>query len=414
MTEERKQSDRLRLWLWRGAGILIVIVFFTARFLMRDQLLVREAQVSRQELVNEVSTNGRVEPENNYEFHSPVSTTVKAVYVQPGDQAPAGKLLVVMDDVQARARLATADSGVKAAQAALYAVTHNGTQEQRQMVAGDIARNRLERDQARRDLDALLKLKSSGAASASEVAAAQQRLDAAEASLHAFDQSANNRYSPAEVARAQAELTGAEANLAAARQVVAQTSIHAPVAGTVYSLDARPTEFAEEGKLLLQMADLHHERVRAYFDEPEIGRLAVGQKILIKWDAKPGRLWHGHIVRTPVTVITYGTRNVGEVLIGIDDADGGLLPDTNVTVTVTTSSEPNTLSVPREALHSENGKSYVYKVVNDKLVKTAVTIGTINLTQVAILSGLNEGDYVATGTASGQPLQEGIPIKVAR
>jgi HlyD family secretion protein len=282
------------------------------------------------------------------------------------------------------------------------------------MVAGDIARNRLERDQARRDLDALLKLKSSGAASASEVAAAQQRLDAAEASLHAFDQSANNRYSPAEVARAQAELTGAEANLAAARQVVAQTSIHAPVAGTVYSLDARPTEFAEEGKLLLQMADLHHERVRAYFDEPEIGRLAVGQKILIKWDAKPGRLWHGHIVRTPVTVITYGTRNVGEVLIGIDDADGGLLPDTNVTVTVTTSSEPNTLSVPREALHSENGKSYVYKVVHDKLVKTAVTIGTINLTQVAILSGLNEGDYVATGTASGQPLQEGIPIKVAR
>jgi HlyD family secretion protein len=414
MTEERKQSDRLRLWLWRGAGILIVIVFFTARFLMRDQLLVREAQVSRQELVNEVSTNGRVEPENNYEFHSPVSTTVKAVYVQPGDQAPAGKLLVVMDDVQAHARLATADSGVKAAQAALYAVTHNGTQEQRQMVAGDIARNRLERDQARRDLDALLKLKSSGAASASEVAAAQQRLDAAEASLHAFDQSANNRYSPAEVARAQAELTGAEANLAAARQVVAQTSIHAPVAGTVYSLDARPTEFAEEGKLLLQMADLHHERVRAYFDEPEIGRLAVGQKILIKWDAKPGRLWHGHIVRTPVTVITYGTRNVGEVLIGIDDADGGLLPDTNVTVTVTTSSEPNTLSVPREALHSENGKSYVYKVVHDKLVKTAVTIGTINLTQVAILSGLNEGDYVATGTASGQPLQEGIPIKVAR
>lgn len=414
MTEERKQSYKLRLWLWRGAGVLIVIVFFTTRFLMRDQLLVHEAQASRQELVNEVSTNGRVEPENNYEFYSPTATTIKAVYVQAGDIAPVGKLLVVMDDVQARARLATAESGVKTAQAALDAVTHNGTQEQRQAAAGDIARNRLERDQARRDLDALLKLKSTGAASASEVAAAQQRLDAAEASLHASDQSATNRYSPAEVARAQADLGSAEANLAAARQVVAQTSIHAPVAGTVYSLDARPTEFAEGGKLLLQMADLHHERVRAYFDEPEIGRLAVGQKILIKWDAKPGRLWHGHIVRTPVTVITYGTRNVGEVIIGIDDADGGLLPDTNVTVTVTTSSEPNTLSVPREALHSENGKSYVYKVVNDKLVKTSVTIGTINLTQVAILSGLNEGDYVATGTASGQPLQEGIPIKVAR
>src|ERR1035441_5612076 len=124
---------------------------------------------------------------------------------------------------------------------------------------------------------------------------------------------------------------------------MAQTSIHAPVAGTVYSVNAGPTEFAEEGKLLLQMADLHHERVRAYFDEPEIGRLAVGQKIQIKWDAKPGRVWNGHIELTPVTVINLGTRSVGEVLVKIDDVDGDLLPDTNVTVTVTLSSEPNSL-----------------------------------------------------------------------
>ena len=101
------------------------------------------------------------------------------------------------------------------------------------------------------------------------------------------------------------------------------------------------TEDKEQGSLLLQMADLEKERVRAYFDEPEIGHLAVGQPILIKWDAKQGKVWHGHIVRVPVTVtvITNGTRTVGEVLVQIDGDDGGLLPDTNVTVTVTTSSE---------------------------------------------------------------------------
>ena len=194
MAEDRKQSDRLRLWLWRGAGVLLVIVFFTTRFLMRDQLPVHEAQVIRQVLVNTVSTNGRVEPEENYEFYSPIATTVKAVYVQPGDQVPAGKLLLVLDDVQARARLARAESGVKAAQAAVEAATHNGTQQERQTTAGEIARDRLDRDQARRDLDALLKLQAAGAASASEVAAAQQRLDTAEASLHASEQSAHSRY----------------------------------------------------------------------------------------------------------------------------------------------------------------------------------------------------------------------------
>jgi HlyD family secretion protein len=303
---------------------------------------------------------------------------------------------------------------VRAAQAALEAVTQNGTQQERQMTAADVMRERLERDNARRDLDALTKLNSTGAASSSEVAAARQRLDTAEVNLRALDQSQNSRYSHAETERARAALADAEANRAAMRQVVAQTVVRAPVAGTVYSLDAGATDFVEEGKLLLQLADLHRERVRAYFDEPEIGRLAVGQKIQIKWDAKPGRIWNGHIERTPVTVINLGTRSVGEVLVKIDDVDGDLLPDTNVTVTVTLSSEPNSLSVPREALRLENGKPYVFKVVKDGLQRTYVTTGTINLTQVAILSGLVNGDLVATGTLSGQPLQEGVPIKVVR
>jgi len=414
MAEERKQTDRFRLWLWRGLGVLIVILFFATRYLMRDELPVREVQASRQVLQNTVSTNGRVEPEMNYEFYSPISTTVKAVYAQAGDQVPAGKLLVVLNDMDARARLAAAESGVKAAQAAVEAATHNGTRQEQEMSAADMARGKLERDQAQHDLDALIKLKQEGAASSSEVSAAQERLNTAKASLHAYDESAHSRFSPAEVERAKAALADAEANLASARQVLAQTEIHAPVAGTIYSMDAQPTQFAEAGMLLLQMADLHHERVRAYFDEPEIGSLAVGQKILIKWDARQGQEWHGHIIRTPVTVVTYGTRSVGEVLVEIDDPYSGLLPKTNVTVTVTTSSEPDTLSVPREALHSENGKPYVYKVVNGRLVRTPVTTGTANLTQASILSGLKEGDWVATGTTNGQPLQVDVPIKVVR
>jgi len=412
MTQERKLFDRR--WLWLGALLLTIAVFFFVRSLTRDRLLIHAAQAERVPLLSTISTNGRVEPEVNYEIHSPMATTVKAVYAQPGDQVAAGKLLMSLDDVQVRAREASAESGVKAAQAALQATTHNGTQQERQAAAADMARARLERNQARQDLAALTRLNSTGAASASEVAAARQRLATAEVNLNALDQSADNRYSPAEVARARAALADAEANLTAARQVVGQTAVRAPVAGTVYSLDAVRSEYVEEGKLLLQVADLRQERVRAYFDEPEIGQLAVGQKIQIKWDAKPGRIWNGHIERTPVTVINLGTRSVGEVLVKIDGPDGGLLPDTNVTVMVTISSQSNALSVPREALRSENGKPYVYKIVKDGLQKTFVTTGAINLTQAAILSGLEEGDQVATGTASGQPLQDGVPIKVVR
>jgi HlyD family secretion protein len=412
MPQESKQS--LRLWFWRGSALLLILVFFLSRYLLRDQLPVRQIEVRHEELISTVSTNGRVEPEVNYEFHSPLATTVKAVYVQPGDHVQPGKLLMELDDTQARARLASAESGVKAAQAAVEAATHNGTQQERQGAEADLARARLDRDQARRDLDALAKLHSTGAASSGEVAAARARLDTAEASVHAAEQIAHSRYSRAETARAQAALNDAQENLAAAQQVLAKSSLRAPAAGTVYAVYAGRTEFVEEGKLLLQLADLSHQRVRAYFDEPEIGRLAVGQKIQIKWDAKPGHVWQGKIARIPVTVITYGTRTVGEVLVDVENADSELLPDTNVTVTVTTSSEPNALSVPREALHSENGQPFVFRVVNGELKRTPVTTGTINLTQVSILSGLNQGDFIATGTTNGQPLQEGVPIRVVR
>ena len=412
MAEARKQLDRR--WLWLGAGILLIVVFFLVRELTRQRLPVRIATVTRDSLASTVSTNGRVEPVVNYQVHSPISTTVKAVYVQPGDVVPAGKVLLVLDDLDARARVASAESGVKSAQAALDTVLNNGTLEQRQMAAADVVHDRLERDQAQRDLDTLIKLNATGAASLGEVAAARQRLAGAVAALNTSEESARNRYTASDVSRARAALADAEANLAAARAVLEQTTVRAPITGTVYSLNTAATEFAEDGKTLLQIADLHHERVRAYFDEPEIGRLAVGQSILIKWDAKPELVWHGHIERTPITVITVGTRTVGEVLVTIDGGDGTLLPETNVTVTVTTSSQSDVLNIPRESLFSQSGKPYVFKVVGDELQKTPVVTGALNLTQVAILSGLSQGDKVATGTSSGEPLQAGMPIKVVQ
>ncbi|HWE87772.1 MAG TPA: efflux RND transporter periplasmic adaptor subunit [Terracidiphilus sp.] len=413
MAKERRQLNWG--WVWLGAAVILVLVFVAVRSLTRERLDVRVAQVTRQSLESTESTNGRVEPEMNMQITSPLATTVKAVYVQAGDKVSAGKVLMQLDDIDARAKLASADSGVKTAQAILEAATHNGTQEQQQASAAEVTRARMDRDQAQHDLDALTKLNAAGAASGSEVAAARQRLAGANAALTAAETSGKNRYSPAEVARAEAGLSDAQANLAVARDIERRTTVRAPIAGTVYSVGARATDFAVQGKVLLQIADLKHELVRAYFDEPDIGVLAVGQPVVIKWDARLGEIWHGHIERVPVTVTQYGTRYVGEVPIAVDDNyDGKLLPDTNVTVTVTTSTQSNAVTIPKEALHVENGKPFVFRVEGDELKRTPVNYGNMNINQVAILSGLKEGDWVATGTLSGQPLQEGVPIKEVR
>ncbi|MGD1064842.1 MAG: efflux RND transporter periplasmic adaptor subunit [Terracidiphilus sp.] len=403
-----------RKWLWIGAAVVLIVVFLAARFFLRDRLPVRVARVEHEMLQNTVSTNGRVEPVAPIQSYSPLATTVKGVYAQEGDLVHSGKLILTLDDVAARAQVASAESAVRTAQAALDAVTHNGTQAEQQASAAEVEQDRLARDQAQHDLDALTKLAATGAAAPGEVSAARERLESAQASLRAAEQSAQHRYSPEEIARAQAALNDAEAALAAARHVEAQMAIYATVTGTIYTLDAAPSEYVEAGKLLVEMADLHQERVRAYFDEPDLGRLAMGQAVSIRWDAKPNREWHGHISRLPVTVVTYTTRNVGEVLVDLDGSEADLLPDTNVTATVTISSQPDALSMPREALHEQNGSYFVYKVVGNELQRVTVTIGAPNLTQVPILSGLQEGDLVATGTTNGQPLQEGVSIKEVR
>src|SRR5580658_3043544 len=201
MAEQRTQSSRL--WLWVGAAVVVVAVFFLARSLLRERLQVRVAQAQVEGLTSTVSTNGKVEPEQNYQFYSPLATTVKQVNVQTGDTVPAGKLLIVLDDVAARAQVAAAESGVKSAQAALDAATHNGTRQEQQAAQADIAREKLDRDQDQANLDALTKLAAAGAASSSEVAAARQQLDAANTGLHASELSAHDRYSQPEIARAQ-------------------------------------------------------------------------------------------------------------------------------------------------------------------------------------------------------------------
>ena len=124
-------------------------------------------------------------------------------------------------------------------------------------------------------------------------------------------------------------------------------------------------------------------------------------------------MWHGHIVRTPTTIVTYGTRNVGEALVSVDDADETLLPNTNVTITVTLLDVHNALIIPRDALHLDSKGDFVYRVVNGHLHRTSVKIGSLNLTQVQVLSGIEEKDVVALTAPDGTTLRNGMAISHA-
>ncbi len=397
--------------LWTVAVLLLFAIFFGVRRLTRTKLPIRVAQAERQDLVRTVSTNGKVEPQTNFEAHAPAPGVIQHLYVHAGDVAPKGKLLLSMEDADAISHQASALASLRGAQAGYQATEQGGTQEEQLTLSSDITKAQIDRDQAQQQLAALGKLEAQGAASPSEVAAAQQRLTVANATLASLKQRKTSRYAKADLEHSQATLAEAQAGYQAASQVVSQSNVRAPFTGTVYALPISQTEYVQQGQQLLQMADLTHIQVRAYFDEPEIGSLKVGLPATIVWDALHGRTWHGHIFRVPSTIITYGTRNVGEVLISVDDSDGSLLPNTNVTVTVIEQQLNNVLTVPREALHSEGGQNFVYRLAGGILHRAPVSVGAINLTQVQITGGLGEHDVVALRTTNGEPIADGVPVR---
>lgn len=409
-----KQAGSLTARIWIITAVGLILVFYFVHLMTRGSLPIRVAAASIGDLKSTVPTNGKVEPRFNFEAHAPYPGVIQELYVHEGEKVPEGKLLLAMNDSDARARVATAQAALKGAQAAYQDAQHGGTQEERISLTGEIEKTRIDRDQAQHDLDALEKLQSSGAASPSEVSAAQTRLAADTAALQVLDQKQKDRYGSADLAHAKATLADAQAAYDAALNALRQAVVHAPFAGTVYSVPVSRTEYVNQGDRLLSMADLTKLQVRAYFDEPEVGKLQVGQPVAILWDARPDEQWHGHITRLPSTIITYGTRNVGEVLVAIDDTDGALLPDTNVRVTVTVADESNVLKVPRDALHMDAGLPYVYVKRGNTLHRVKITIGLRNLSDVQVTGGLQSGDIVALGTTNAQPLADGVPVKVVQ
>jgi HlyD family secretion protein len=398
--------------LWGIFLAIVLIAFILARTSSREVTEIRAEAVTRQNLVSTVATNGKVEPIGEFQAYAPSPGVIAKVYVEVLQKVKVGDLLIKMDDSDAVAKLAAANANLRTAEATLHDMEQGGSQEEHLTLAGDLSRAQLHQQQATKDLAALKQLEQKGAASASEVAAAEERLQAANSSLQSLQSRTTQRYSPADKARIEAQVADARAALAAAQSSYASFNIRTPKAGTVYSIPVSTYDFVPAGENLVDVADLNKIQIHAYFDEPEIGKLAVGQAVKIAWDAKPNQIWHGHISIAPTTIITYGTRNVGECIITVDDARGDLLPNTNVIVTVTTAQRFNALSIPREALHTEGG-DFVYRVVNNKLVRTPVQVGVAtNQNRAEITGGLTEKDTVALGAINNRELSNGLSVKI--
>jgi len=401
-----------RRWWVTALAIVAAVVVLAAFVTRRDDVVpVRTAEVEQGKIRSVISTNGKIEPVNNFEAHAPMPASVRQVLVKEGASVKKGQLLVVLNDADARTQAARAQTQLKVALADLAAVHHGGNQEEVLSGESQLVKAQTERESAQRNLDALKRLAQQGAASEGEVQDAQNNLARANAQLEFLQQKKTKRYSNPEVARVEAQRDEAKAAYEAAQDILAKSNVHAPFDGIVYSLPIKQGGFVSTGDLLLQVADLRKVVVRAFVDEPDVARLTPGSSMEITWDAIPGRIWKSTVTAVPSTVRLRGSRNVGETTSVLDNSDYKLLPNVNVGVTIVAAEHDNVLVVPREAVRTDDSKPYVLQVVGHELKRRDVSTALSNLTQVEIKSGLSAKDVVAIGSVNGKPLSDGTQVK---
>jgi len=401
-----------RRWWVTALAIVAAVVVLAAFVTRRDDVVpVRTAEVEQGKIRSVISTNGKIEPVNNFEAHAPMPASVRQVLVKEGASVKKGQLLVVLNDADARTQAARAQTQLKVALADLAAVQHGGNQEEVLSGESQLVKAQTERESAQRNLDALKRLAQQGAASEGEVQDAQNNLARANAQLEFLQQKKTKRYSNPEVARVEAQRDEAKAAYEAAQDILAKSNVHAPFDGIVYSLPIKQGGFVSTGDLLLQVADLRKVVVRAFVDEPDVARLTPGSSMEITWDAIPGRIWKSTVTAVPSTVRLRGSRNVGETTSVLDNSDYKLLPNVNVGVTIVAAEHDNVLVVPREAVRTDDSKPYVLQVVGHELKRRDVSTALSNLTQVEIKSGLSAKDVVAIGSVNGKPLSDGTQVK---
>jgi len=315
--------------------------------------------------------------------------TIEEMRVRVGDSVKKGDLIARIDDREIQKALAIDRAAVEAARNTLKEVESSYPQRIREAEArfrlADINLQRektlIEQDYTTRDA----------------VDRAQSEWDAAQAVLRRLRQEWETQR-----AVAAAKLQEAEAKLKQDEIRLSYTRIHAPIDGIVTEVAGQQGETIVTGLQtanLVVIMDPMRLEMQIYVDETDIGRVRRGQAVEYSVDTYPDRVFSGtigDIYHQPVirdNIVYY----LAIVKIAPQDA-AVLRPEMTTYCRIVLTEKADVVSVPNSAVKFEAGKQVVYVVAEREKTpqKVTVAVGIRGENRTEILSGVSEGQVVAT------------------
>jgi RND family efflux transporter MFP subunit len=205
------------------------------------------------------------------------------------------------------------------------------------------------------------------------------------------------------MAKAEADRTGADLDAAQAAVRRARTqrdymSLVAPADGLIIRRDGEIGQYIPAGQAVFVLSCCAPLRATAEVDEEDIARVHVGQKVVLRADALPGRLLNGAVSEiTPKGDPVARSYRVRIKLANPDDLKVGMTVDANLIVT----ERDNALLVPATAVQSDA----VWVVSDGRLHRQPVRVGVAGAARVEIMGGLAPDALVVD--SPGPDLREG-------
>jgi HlyD family secretion protein len=226
----------------------------------------------------------------------------------------------------------------------------------------------------------------------------------------------------AKLLQQQADVTVAERQVASWQQQLDDTIIRAPFAGIVTSKNAQPGEmispvsaggggsFTRTG--ISTIVDMQSLEIEIDVNESYINRVESGQPVEATLDAYPDWKIPCHVIAIIPTADRQ--KSTVKVRVGFDKLDPRILPEMGVKVAFREavaigSATVRTVSIPKGAIHQQDGRDVVLVVRDNRAERRAVTVNSTGPDDALVGTGLSAGEKVVLEWPAG--LADGVPVK---
>ena len=430
-----------------GVGIYASTVYAN-----RGVVTVQTARVVRQDLTSLVTASGEIKPKNYINIGANAMGQLTEVAVKEGDRVRRGQLLARIENVQPeadvqaqQASLSSSEADSSAAEAGLKAADEN-----LRTMQADIDRNRADLARMKSDFDRAESLYKDKLMAGQDY---ELKKATYEAQLAVVRQSearlvqarAQREQTAAQLASTQKKIAQVRAGLTRFNDILQKFNAYAPLDGIVTNLSVRVGETVVPGiqnsaaSTIMTIADMSLITAEVKVDETDIVNVRLNQVADITVDAIPNKTFKGHVIEIGNTAILRSSGVAAsqsavssqeakdfKVVVAVDNAPSEIRPGLSCTAKITTATRPNVVTIPIQALtvrqkgdlekKPEKGAAQaaapdpatekarkeeiqgVFVISKGKAEFHKVDTGITGTTDIEVLTGLQPGDEIITGT----------------